>query len=98
MSEYKLKTGKVGEAVVGAYKKIENAFVDAFLEKDADGEGAPARKGGKVTETVVGAYQKIEDSVVSGYKKIEDKFVDTFLERAEPDQQAEEEKAETSGD
>lgn len=45
MSEYKLKTGKIGDAVVGAYKavedtvvggykKVENAFVDAFLEKD----------------------------------------------------------------
>lgn len=45
MSEYKLKTGKIGETVisgykkvedsvvVGGYKKIENAFVDTFLEK-----------------------------------------------------------------
>ena len=33
MSEYKLKTGKLGETVVGAYKKIEDAFVDKFLEK-----------------------------------------------------------------
>jgi len=44
MAEYKLKTGKVGEAVVGAYKKIENGvvggyknienkFVDTFLEE-----------------------------------------------------------------
>lgn len=33
MSEYKLKTGKLGEKVVGAYKKVEDAFVDRFLEK-----------------------------------------------------------------
>lgn len=47
MSEYRLKTGKVGEkvvkgyqkiedTVVGGYKKIENAFVDTFLEKVED--------------------------------------------------------------
>lgn len=33
MSEYKLKPGKVGKTVMGAYKKVEDAFVDAFLEK-----------------------------------------------------------------
>ena len=38
MSEYKLKTGKIGDAVVGAYKKVEDAFVDAFLEKSEDGK------------------------------------------------------------
>jgi len=37
MAEYKLKTGKVGEKVVGAYKKTEDAFVDTFLEK-VDGD------------------------------------------------------------
>lgn len=52
MSEYKLKTGKLGEkitsayqkiedAVVGGYKKVEDAFVDAFLEKVEDSEAAP---------------------------------------------------------
>lgn len=30
MSEYKLKTGKLGEKVVGAYKKVEDAFVGAY--------------------------------------------------------------------
>ena len=34
MNEYKLKTGKVGDAVVDAYKKIEEKFVDKFLEKE----------------------------------------------------------------
>ena len=55
MSGYKLKTGKVGEAVVGAYKKIEDtvvgsykkiegAFVDAFLEKADDAETSDETK------------------------------------------------------
>ena len=54
MSEYKLKTGKIGSAVVsaykavedtvvGGYKKVEDAFVDAFLEKN-DGP-APEEQG-----------------------------------------------------
>ena len=30
MAEYKLKTGKVGEAVVNGYKKIENGVVDGY--------------------------------------------------------------------
>lgn len=38
MSEYKLKTGKIGETVVDTYKKIEKAFVDTFLEKDQSDE------------------------------------------------------------
>ena len=53
MSEYKLKTGKIGntvisaykaveETVVGGYQKIENAFVDAFLEKTEDAAGEQA--------------------------------------------------------
>ena len=31
-----LKTGKVGEAVVGAYKKVEGAFVNTFLAKEGE--------------------------------------------------------------
>lgn len=53
MNEYKLKTGKIGNTVIGAYKavedtvvsgyqKIENAFVDAFLEKADDTAGEQA--------------------------------------------------------
>ena len=66
MSEYKLKTGKVGEAVVGAYKKIENAvvggykeienkFSDKFLNEDG------TLKTGEAGQTVVRGYKKIED-------------------------------------
>ncbi len=47
MAQYKLKVGKAGrtavdthkkieDIVVGTYKKIENAFVDKFLEKVED--------------------------------------------------------------
>ena len=49
MSEYKLKTGKIGEKVVEAYQKIEDAVVsgykriedgvgDTFLEKVEEDE------------------------------------------------------------
>ena len=39
-----LKTGKVGEAVVGAYKKVENAFVNTFMAKEGESvEDAKAR-------------------------------------------------------
>lgn len=47
MAQYKLKVGKIGQAVVDTHKKIENtvvgtckkietAFVDKFLEKVED--------------------------------------------------------------
>lgn len=35
MAEYRLKPGKVGEKVIGAYEKVEKKFTDAFLEEDA---------------------------------------------------------------
>ena len=42
--EGKLKTGKVGEAVVGAYKKVEDAFVNTFMAKEGEtAEEAKAR-------------------------------------------------------
>ena len=42
--EGKLKTGKVGEAVVGAYKKVEDAFVNTFMAKEGESvEDAKAR-------------------------------------------------------
>ena len=31
MSEYKLKTGKLGDKVIGTYRKVEDAFVDRFF-------------------------------------------------------------------
>lgn len=86
MSEYKLKTGKLGEKVVGAYKKVEDAFVDAFLEQGGEGEGDLRLKTGKVGKAVVKGYQDVEDAFVGAYKKIEDAFVDRFLEKVEPEQ------------
>ena len=93
MSEYKLRTGKLGTKVVGAYKKVEDAFVDTFLEKGEGGDGDLRLKTGKVGEAVVKGYQEVEDTFVGAYKKIEDAFVDRFLEKVEPDQ---EDKAGTS--
>lgn len=52
MAEYKLKTGKVGEAVVNGYKKIENGVVDGYK---AIGKG------------VVDGYKKIENSFVERF-------------------------------
>ena len=75
MSKYKLKTGKLGEKVVGAYKKVEDAFVDAFLEQGGEGEGDLRLKTGKVGKAVVKGYQDVEDA-----------FVDRFLEKVEPEQ------------
>ena len=46
-----LKTGKVGEAVVGAYKKVENAFVNTFMAKEGESvEDAKNRLSGKDKE------------------------------------------------
>lgn len=71
MSQYKLKTPKQGEAVVGAYKKIEETVVGAYK---------------KVEDAVVGGYKKVEDTAVEGYKTVEKKFMDVFLETSEDDE------------
>lgn len=88
MTEYRMKTGKIGEKVVktttSAYKKIEDSVVGGYK---------------KIEDSVVGGYKKIEDTVVGGYKKIENAFVDTFLEKVEdekavgPEEQADGESA-----
>lgn len=83
--EYHLKPGKVGEKVIGAYKKTEQAFTEAFLQKDETSPSGYSLKTGKTGEAVTGAYHKIEDGVVGTYKKIEDAFVDRFLEKTEND-------------
>ena len=51
MSEYKLKTGKLGEKIVNAYKGIEDKFVDTFLEEDG------SLKTGGMAEKATSAYQ-----------------------------------------
>ena len=54
MSEYKMKTGKIGEAVVGTYKKIEDKFVETFLNEDG------SMKTGGMAEKATSAYQAVE--------------------------------------
>ncbi len=85
--EYRLKPGKAGEKVIGAYKKIEKAFTDTFLQEDTASPSGCTLKPGKTGEAVTGAYHKIEDGVVGTYKKIENAFVERFLEKVddEPD-------------
>ena len=75
MTEYRLKTGKLGEKVTDTAKNIEEKFTNKFLEEDENSESGYTLKTGKVGETVVSAYQKIEDTVVGGYKAVEDAFV-----------------------
>lgn len=74
MSEYRIKPGKIGKALMGAYKGIEEKFVDTFLEEDG------SLKTGGVGEKVTDSYKSVENAVVSGYQKVEHAFVDTFLE------------------
>ena len=74
MSEYKLKESKIEKAVVGAYKKIEKAFVDAFLHEDG------SMKTGGMAEKATATYQKMEDAAVGAYKKVENAFVDAIRE------------------
>ncbi|MBQ8574654.1 MAG: hypothetical protein IJ447_01240 [Clostridia bacterium] len=83
MSEYRLKTGKIGDKVVKTYKKIEDKFVDTFLQEDENNPTGYSLKCTKTAEKATKAYKKIEDTVVGSYQKIEDKFVETFLEKVE---------------
>lgn len=52
MAEYKLKTGKVGEAVVNGYKKIENGVVGGYKA---------------IEKGVVDGYKKIENGFVERF-------------------------------
>lgn len=94
MSKYNLKASKIGNNVINNYKKIEEKFVDSFLEEGSTSKcGYTMRvgKGGdavldiykKVEDVVVSSYNKVEDKVVNGYRKIEDKFIDAFLEEVD---------------
>lgn len=75
MTEYRMKTGKIGEKVVKTAKKVEDAFVDTFLEEDENNPSGYSMKTGKMAERATSAYKKIEDTIVGGYKKIEDTVV-----------------------
>ena len=52
MSNMKIKTGKVEEKVVGAYKKIEDGVVKGYQA---------------IEDAVTGTYQKIEDKFVEKF-------------------------------
>lgn len=58
MSEFKLKPGKIGEAVVDTYKKIEDGVVGGYK---------------KIEDSVVGSYKKIENAFVDKFlEKVEE--------------------------
>lgn len=80
MEEKRITKEEIAEKVVGAYKKIEDKFVDTFLNEDG------SMKTGGMAEKATSAYQKIEDGVVGAYKKVEDAFVDAFLEKVDEEQ------------
>lgn len=81
MGKYRLKPGKVGEKVIGAYKSMESRFVENFLNEDG------SMKTGGMAEKATSVYHEIEDMVIGGYKKVENAFVDAFLEKAEPSEE-----------
>ena len=55
MNDMKLKTGKIEDKAVGAYKTIEEGVVKGYKA---------------VEDAVVGTYQKIEDKFVKKFIKI----------------------------
>lgn len=102
MTKYKIKPGKIGTAVINAYKKVEENFSETFLERDETNEAGTTLKTGEVAKGVASGYKKIEHGVVEGfkkvetgvvggYKKIENRFVENFLEPVEPEDEETEE-------
>ena len=61
MSKMKLKTGKVEDKVVGAYKAIEEGVVKGYKA---------------VEDAVVGTYQKIEDKFVETFLEVEEEVIE----------------------
>ena len=61
MSKMKLKTGKVEEKVVGAYKKIEDGVVKGYQA---------------IEDAVTGTYQKIEDKFVEKFLEVEEEVIE----------------------
>ena len=47
MTGYTLKPGKIGKKLIAGYQKIEEKFVDAFLQEDAGSPGGYTLKTGK---------------------------------------------------
>ena len=85
MAEYHLKPSKLGQKVMDAYQKTEQAFTEKFLEEDPNSPSGYSLKTGNTARQAVNAYNKIEDGVVGAYKKVENTFVDAFLEKTDDD-------------
>ena len=64
MAEYHLKPGKLGQKVMDAYQKTEQAFTEKFLEEDPNSPSGYSLKTGNTARQAVNAYNKIEDGVV----------------------------------
>lgn len=78
MREYKIKTGRIEEKAVGAYKAIEGKFIGAFLEEDKANPTGYTLKTGKMADRVTSAYKKVENAFTGGYKKIENAFTGSY--------------------
>ena len=52
MKEYKLKPGKIGDKLIETYQKVEDKFVDTFLEDDG------SLKTGGIDRKVTDAYKR----------------------------------------
>ena len=71
--EGKLKTGKVGESVVGAYKKVEGAFVSTFMAKEGESaEDAKARVT-SATQTRQAKIQAEQEARTAAQKELVEK-------------------------
>ena len=69
MSEYKLKTGKVGENVQKGYKAVENGVISGYQA---------------VEDAVVSTYKKIENKFVDTFlEKVEDGKTEEAIEKKE---------------
>lgn len=69
MSEYKLKTGKIGENVQKGYKAVENGVVSGYQA---------------VEDAVVSTYKKIENKFVDTFlEKVEDGKTEEATEKKE---------------
>ena len=74
--EGNLKTGKVGEVVVGAYKKVEGAFVNTFMAKEGESvEDAKARVIGS-TEAVQTKIKADQEARAAAQKEMIEKSLE----------------------
>lgn len=79
MSRYRLKPGRLGRALIAAYRTVEAKFTDAFLAPDG------SLKTGGMAPAVTGVYRQVEHAAAQGYKRMEKAFVEAFLEKVGKD-------------